>query len=486
MESERRGVPEAKGMTELLADCLGKRVLENIDVKSRYYGNSHVHRLKQRAMQNLLILETSMSKERREQLLVSVCDSLAIESHQPSVKYLQEWLLVRILTRHPDFRGRMWEIFQQVGLKRPGCMGSFIAVMYHLTKTTPQEQLEQFVKECLQHILPCCMAQQFSVRLYAQVVIHKLWELILSCNFEMVVKEYKVAYDCLNSGFDQANNVQKNLKKLKENFYFHAFHPTDHFSLETIFYEIPRLSNVSTDEWIAVSEFEIIKSNTIIPLQNTDNSLKQQSADYSADPTIDKSSNLQKKIMPWKCSDSQPELEFFSEVLDDVNHRNYERNRNREEGLIVVASLIDRMPNLGGLCRTCEAFNVSEYVLGSLKYIEDKQFQNLSVTAENWIPVSEIKPFMLAQYLKSMKEGGYALIGAEQTSNSKRLNDFKFPKKCLLLLGNEKGGIPADLLPLLDECVEVPQQGVIRSLNVHVTGALFVWEYARQNSCCNT
>lgn len=45
---------------------------------------------------------------------------------------------------------------------------------------------------------------------------------------------------------------------------------------------------------------------------------------------------------------------------------------------------------------------------------------------------------------------------------------------------NEKQGIPADLIQLVDVCVEIPQQGVIRSLNVHVSGALLIWEYRKQ------
>lgn len=47
---------------------------------------------------------------------------------------------------------------------------------------------------------------------------------------------------------------------------------------------------------------------------------------------------------------------------------------------------------------------------------------------------------------------------------------------------NEKDGIPANLLSVLDVAVEIPQLGVVRSLNVHVSGALFVWEYARQHN----
>lgn len=36
-------------------------------------------------------------------------------------------------------------------------------------------------------------------------------------------------------------------------------------------------------------------------------------------------------------------------------------------------------------------------------------------------------------------------------------------------------------LQALDVCVEIPQFGVTRSLNVHVSGALLVWEYIRQH-----
>lgn len=56
------------------------------------------------------------------------------------------------------------------------------------------------------------------------------------------------------------------------------------------------------------------------------------------------------------------------------------------------------------------------------------------------------------------------------------------PSVVPFLSRNEREGIPADLLPFLDVCVEIPQQGVVRSLNVHVTGALFVWEYMRQQA----
>jgi tRNA guanosine-2'-O-methyltransferase len=79
------------------------------------------------------------------------------------------------------------------------------------------------------------------------------------------------------------------------------------------------------------------------------------------------------------------------------------------------------------------------------------------------------------------KSNGYKILGLEQTANSKMLNEYKFPAKCVMLLGKEKEGIPQEFLALLDECIEIPQFGVIRSLNVHVSGALCLWEYTKQH-----
>lgn len=86
---------------------------------------------------------------------------------------------------------------------------------------------------------------------------------------------------------------------------------------------------------------------------------------------------FQTKMTPWKSISLDENLDI------ETKHR-------PKSSLIVVASLIDKAPNLGGLCRTCEIFGAAEYVIGSLKFIESQQFQNLSVSAERWIPIKEV------------------------------------------------------------------------------------------------
>jgi tRNA guanosine-2'-O-methyltransferase len=61
------------------------------------------------------------------------------------------------------------------------------------------------------------------------------------------------------------------------------------------------------------------------------------------------------------------------------------------------------------------------------------------------------------------------------------LDKYEFPEKSVLVLGHEKEGMPVALIQLLDVCLEIPQFGVTRSLNVHVSGALCIYEYAKQH-----
>ena len=86
----------------------------------------------------------------------------------------------------------------------------------------------------------------------------------------------------------------------------------------------------------------------------------------------------------------------------------------------------------------------------------------------------------LKDYLLSCKKDGYTLVGLEQTSNSKSIENYNFQRKTAILLGKEQEGIPPEFIDMLEDCVEIPQFGIVRSLNVHVSGSILLWEYTRQ------
>lgn len=75
-------------------------------------------------------------------------------------------------------------------------------------------------------------------------------------------------------------------------------------------------------------------------------------------------SNFQKKILPWEASSKC-----------DVGRR-------RKQSLIVVASLVDKLPNLGGLTRTSEIFAVEKIVVNSLRCRNEQVFRSVGETGK--------------------------------------------------------------------------------------------------------
>ncbi|XP_044307342.1 probable methyltransferase TARBP1 [Varanus komodoensis] len=455
--------------------------------KNRYYVNSLQHRIKNRLWQTLLVMFPKL----HEDILTRTIDRILQAAHsnnQASVKYLIEWNIILILHKFPQFFPKFWDCFDygEDHLKTSIC--TFLAVLSHFDIIL-QDTCEKApaLKKALVVVLKWCFHHNFSVRLYALMALKKIWGMCkASC-----MNDFETLAPVIESSLNQAEsmhgtgNAKKNWQRIQKHFFFENFHPLNDYCLETIFYALPRLSEIAEEEWIPLSKFtaftDIPRSSTFPCYYSQTTLLDLKPSDWSqqdmglnsAEPGNQRQwTDVQKKIIPWK--DSALDLDLELEFQDRT------KLGKSSSKLIVVASLIDKPTNLGGLCRTCEIFGVSALIVGSLHCIKDKQFQYLSVSAEQWLSLVEVKPFQLIDYLEQKKIEGYTIIGVEQTAKSCDLTEYQFPEKSLLLLGNEHEGIPANLIQQLDTCVEIPQQGVIRSLNVHVSGALLIWEYTRQ------
>ncbi|XP_065209528.1 probable methyltransferase TARBP1 [Planococcus citri] len=452
--------------------------------KKRYFNDSATHRIKHRRLQLLLIFETVLFNETSslekykcaEKLFTCTVNSLLLEPHQPSVRYMLEWLLIRLIIHFGGtLEDKFWKCFLEASEERIGSICSFISIAFHLANTNGTESM---IEMAIKSVLPWTMAQHFNARLYAQTVLAKLMSINSS-----ISKNYDIIRRSLENSLKTGNAV-KNSVKLQNDFYFSYFHPMDHFSLETILWHLPRLSNICNEEWIPTDLYEkfIITARKDIPIRNKDSNFATFSSSSwiakATSPTHDDEKYSNDLNSTLSLQESQKK---FIPQTDILAWTSLSADSSKNHNLIVVASLIDRAPNLGGLTRTCEIFAVSALVVNNLEVLKNKEYTSLSITAEKHVQINEVKKYNLFGYLKNKKEEGYCIIGLEQTTNSKNLSEFSFPKKSVLVLGNEKEGIPADLLCLFDTCVEIPQKGVIRSLNVHVSASLFIWEYAKQH-----
>ena len=80
--------------------------------------------------------------------------------------------------------------------------------------------------------------------------------------------------------------------------------------------------------------------------------------------------------------------------------------------------------------------------------VQDDTFKKISMTAEKWLPIQQVKQDDLGEYLKGKKTAGYVLIGLEQASHSVSLDAYSscFPDRVVLIVGNEKCGISCSIL----------------------------------------
>ena len=128
--------------------------------------------------------------------------------------------------------------------------------------------------------------------------------------------------------------------------------------------------------------------------------------------------------------------------------------------------------NIGSLLRTVHCAKGKEFFL-----IGDKSYNTYAaVSSDKWTKVNYFEK--LEDFLLFVKDSDYNLVLVDQAENSKSLFEFNYPENPLFLLGAEKGGLPAILkqnnhFPIL----EIPQYGLVHSLNLSCSGSIVVYHY---------
>ncbi|KAJ8962246.1 hypothetical protein NQ318_018219, partial [Aromia moschata] len=464
LDSMLQMINKTKGCADDFASCLMEKY--KIHFKKRYFPDSQIHIQKLRIIQALLIIYPFI-KDQRQPLIDLLMESFCVEIHQPCVKQLMQWLLYSLLKHDNDALSLIAAKIESATKTQPSTVAAFMLVLLYLTRI----KSESFWFSVVEVLLPWCMGPHFKLRIYAQMTIKALEMEARNRDYQNFLLKYGFLEKSINFIVEASGQACHDTLKT-DALMFYDFNPERDYSVQTIFIDIPKLNSVTESEWENIEHYKFASLESV-PILNEDKSFAvvvndTKKSEEKKDPipfqTVSEDNfNIQRKIIPWKT--------VFEE----------EQNNKKLGDFILIASLIDKPTNLGGLSRTCEVFGVKQLVLNNTKIITDKDFRGLSMTSENWVEFVEVKIGELKQFIYEIREKGYCIIGAEQTSESISLNEYKFKKRTALLLGNEKEGIPPEIIPILDACIEIPQFGLVRSLNVHVAGATFIWEYAKQH-----
>jgi len=130
--------------------------------------------------------------------------------------------------------------------------------------------------------------------------------------------------------------------------------------------------------------------------------------------------------------------------------------------------------NLSRIVRTAGCCGVRRLICCGTAKIVDKIARDTGHAVE--VEIHRTLP----PVLKRLREDGYQLVGLEQTTDSQSLFEFKFQRKTVLVIGNERRGIEANVLRLLHRVVEIPVYGMPCSHNAATAAAMALYEYCRQ------
>lgn len=167
-------------------------------------------------------------------------------------------------------------------------------------------------------------------------------------------------------------------------------------------------------------------------------------------------------------------------VSPALNRTNYAASPRHT--LTVCATLVQNPANLGGLCRTAEAFRLEALVLSQLSVAQTPVFRNLAASSHHWQPLIACPPEQLPTWMQQQQQRDYCIVALDAAASALPLSEFQFPRQTVLLLGQELTGIPAAILAHCDQRVTIPQFGLVESLNVQTAAAIAMYEYIKQHA----
>ncbi|NND07682.1 MAG: TrmH family RNA methyltransferase [Saprospiraceae bacterium] len=143
--------------------------------------------------------------------------------------------------------------------------------------------------------------------------------------------------------------------------------------------------------------------------------------------------------------------------------------------IVLVLDNIRSALNVGSAFRTADAFALERIMLcGITAQPPHREILKSAIGATESMEWAHYE--RTASAVLELKKNGYQCIGVEQTSASTQLQDYVHADDPLaLFFGNEVTGLSENILPMMDEYLEIPQFGTKHSLNVSVCLGIVVW-----------
>ena len=169
--------------------------------------------------------------------------------------------------------------------------------------------------------------------------------------------------------------------------------------------------------------------------------------------------------------------EFIEELIEV---RKGDQERETGEGISKFSFVLHDIRsafNVGALFRTSECLGMSQLFLTGYTPSPEQ-----SVVQKTAMGTHEFLSWKNEKIENLLKQKDLPKIAIETVEGVDNIHDFSFSESGLIFLGNERKGLPQEVLKEMDVILQIPVCGRKNSLNVAVAGAVIGYEVLRQKS----
>ena len=153
----------------------------------------------------------------------------------------------------------------------------------------------------------------------------------------------------------------------------------------------------------------------------------------------------------------------------------------RQPDLTVVLENVFDPHNISAVMRTCDAVGIQDIYILSHKIPPHRKWgAKSSSSAAKWLSIHQFTD--AAECFAELRKHYKKIYTTHLSSDAVSLHQLNLTEPVALVFGNEHSGVSKEIIAMADGNFIIPQDGIIKSLNISVACAVTLYEAFRQKN----
>ncbi|MDZ4284301.1 MAG: TrmH family RNA methyltransferase [Patescibacteria group bacterium] len=157
------------------------------------------------------------------------------------------------------------------------------------------------------------------------------------------------------------------------------------------------------------------------------------------------------------------------------------REKRTQQGVFVALENVRSAHNVGSIFRTADAAGAAGlYLIGTTPAPIDRFGRPQSDIAKTALGAEQTLFWTYFEtasvFLKEVRKKELDIVIVEQDARATDYRDLERQRNCVVVFGNEVGGVSRSLLNAADQIVAIPMRGKKESLNVAVAAGIVLYQ----------